>query len=213
MIRVLVCEDETIVRQGLVAILSMQPSITVVGEAADGEDALEQVEAHKPDVVLIDVRMPVMDGVQATQQITARYPRTRVIILTTFDYEEYVLEGVKAGASGYVLKDTSADELVRTIRRVHRGEHFIQAAVAGRILVDMMKPSTAAPADAGGVALTEREIAILTRLSQGMSNREVAADLSLSEGTIKNYVSVILSKLQVTNRIQAINIARERKLI
>lgn len=212
MIRVLVCEDETIVRQGLVAILSMQPSIAVVGEAMDGEDALQQVAALKPDVVLIDVRMPVMDGVQATQLITTQYPRTRVIILTTFDYEEYVLEGVRAGASGYVLKDTSADELVRTIRRVHRGEHFIQAAVAGRILVDMMKPpaETQAPS---GASLTEREIAILTRLSQGMSNRDVAADLSLSEGTIKNYVSGILSKLQVTNRIQAINVAREQKLI
>lgn len=213
MIRVLVCEDETIVREGLVALLSFQHGITVVGEAVNGEDALKQIEELSPDVVLIDVRMPIMDGVQATQVITSHYPKTRVVILTTFDYEEYVLEGVKAGASGYVLKDTSADELVSTIRRVHRGEHFIQAAVASRILVDMMKPQTPTPVTSESATLTDREIAILTLLSQGMSNREVAADLNLSEGTIKNYVSAILTKLQVTNRIQAINVAREQKLI
>ncbi len=213
MIRVLVCEDETIVREGLVALLSFQHGITVVGEAVNGEDALKQVEESSPDVVLIDVRMPIMDGVQATETITSRYPNTRVIILTTFDYEEYVLDGVKAGASGYVLKDTSAEELVHTIRRVHRGEHFIQAAVASRILVDMVKPQVPAQASSETAPLTDREVAILTRLSQGMSNREVAADLNLSEGTIKNYVSGILTKLQVTNRIQAINVAREQKLI
>jgi DNA-binding NarL/FixJ family response regulator len=139
-----------------------------------------------------------------------------VVILSTYDYEEYILEGIKAGAMGYVLKDTTAGELVRTIRRVHRGERFIQSAVAGKILFELANPGPqAAPGGNNSIygALTDREVDIITRLAKGMSNKEVAADLTLSEGTIKNYVSGILSKLQVNNRVQAINVARQRKLI
>ena len=212
-IKTLVCEDETLVRQGLIAILGTEPGIKVVGEAADGYEAVEKVRLLSPDVVLIDVQMPMIDGVEATRLITSQYPRTRVLILSTYDYEEYILEGIKAGAMGYVLKDTTSDELIRTIRRVYRGERFIQSAVAGKILFDMAQHGSHPVDDSMYGPLTERELTIITRLARGMSNREVAADLKLSEGTIKNYVSGILSKLQVANRVQAINVARQHKLI
>ncbi len=212
MIKLLICEDQTLMRQGLVTILGLEPGIEVVGEAANGQEAVAQVAALAPDVVLMDVQMPVMDGVAATRLITAQYPDTRVIILTTFDYEEYVFEGVKAGALGYMLKDTPAPELVRTIRRVYAGERFIQPAVASKILFEFAKaPATAPGADYE--PLSEREIAIISRLAQGMSNREVADDLALAEGTVKNYVSNILAKLHAANRVQAINLARQHKII
>src|SRR5688500_6686256 len=212
MIKVLICEDQTLVRQGLITILSMEPDISVVGDAVDGYEAVEKVGHLSPDVVLMDVRMPLMDGVQATRIITTQYPSVRVIILTTYDYEEYVLEGVKAGAVAYVLKDTAAPELLRTIKRVHRGERFIQPAVANKILFELAK-APQDPADPVIEPLSTREIDIITRLAQGMSNRDVAAELTLAEGTIRNYVSSILSKLRASNRVQAINLARHHKII
>ncbi len=215
MIKLLVCEDQTLVRQGLVSILRLEPEMDVVGEAANGAEAVEKVGELNPDIVLMDVRMPIVDGVEATRTITGQYPTTRVIILTTYDYEEYVFEGVKAGAMGYVLKDTAAPDLVNTIRRVYGGETFIQPAVASKILFEFAKGSRGIqkPATPEYESLSEREIAIISRLAQGMSNREVADDLALAEGTVRNYVSVILSKLHAANRIQAINVARQHKII
>ncbi len=212
MIRVLICEDQTLVREGLSTLLSLEPGITVVGEARDGQEAVEKAEALRADVVLMDVQMPSMDGVEATRQIVARCPDTRVIILTTYDYDEYVLQGVKAGAMGYVLKDMPSEDLVRIIRRVHRGERFIQPAVASKILFELAHAQAQHNSE-GRRLLSDREIAIISRLAQGMSNREVAADLTLAEGTVKNYVSSILTKLQADNRVQAINRARQYKLI
>jgi DNA-binding NarL/FixJ family response regulator len=202
-------------RQGLVTILTLEPGIQVVGEATNGREAINKVEELQPDIVLMDVEMPVMDGVEATRAITIQHPGTKVVILTTFDYEEYVFEGVKAGAMGYMLKDTPAPELVSTIRRVHAGERFIQPAVASKILFEFAKstsPGRATPSP-GYEPLSDREVEILGLLAQGMSNREIAADLALAEGTVKNYVSAILSKLHAANRVQAINLARERKII
>lgn len=213
MIKVLICEDQRLVRDGLVTILGLEPGIEVVGEASNGEEAVKKVGDLEPDVVLIDVQMPVMDGVEATSIITEKYPKTNVIILTTYDYEEYVLDGVKAGALGYVLKDTPAPELVETIERVYRGERFIQPAVAGKILFELAHAQPRAADGPPTEPLSEREIEILSRLAQGMSNREVAAELALAEGTVKNRVSAILSKLQASNRVQAINLARRHKLI
>lgn len=161
----------------------------------------------------MDVQMPIMDGVEASRIITNRFPDTHVIILTTFDYEEYVFEGVKAGAMGYMLKDTPAPELVRTIKRVYAGERFIQPAVASKILFEFAQSGKQQPSGGDGKTLNDREIAIIGRLAQGLSNREIADDLALAEGTVKNYVSNILSKLHAANRVQAINLARQRKII
>ncbi|MEO8288652.1 MAG: response regulator transcription factor [Chloroflexota bacterium] len=213
-IKLLIAEDQTLMRQGLKTILGLEPGITVVGEAENGQDAVERVAELRPDVVLMDVQMPVMDGVEATRIITSTHPETRVIILTTFDYEEYVFEGVKAGAMGYILKDTPAPELVNTIKRVHAGENFIQPAVASKILFEFARgAANKAPANAEYEPLSEREVELIGRLAQGMSNREIADDLALAEGTVKNYVSSILSKLHAANRVQAINLARQHKII
>lgn len=212
MIKLLICEDQTLMRQGLVTILGLEPGLTVVGEAADGAEAVAQVRALHPDIVLMDVQMPGMDGIEATRLITAAYPDTRVIILTTFDYEEYVFEGVKAGAMGYMLKDSPAPDLIHTIRRVHEGERFIQPAVASKLLFEFAQGARRG-SGADYEPLSERETDIIRRLAQGMSNREVADDLALAEGTVKNYVSTILGKLHAANRVQAINLARQHKLI
>ncbi len=211
MIKLLICEDQTLMRQGLVTILGLEPGIEVIGEAENGREALQKVQVLTPDVVLMDVQMPVMNGVEATRLITAQFPQTRVIILTTFDYEEYVFEGVKAGALGYLLKDTPATELVRTIERIYAGERFIQPAVASKLLFEFAKAENRTTSVYE--ALTERETAIISLLAQGRSNREIAEDLILAEGTVKNHVSNILSKLHAANRVQAINLARQHKLI
>jgi len=213
MIRLLICEDQTLMRQGLVTILGLEPGLTVVGEAATGVEAVAQVQALQPDVVLMDVQMPEMDGIAATRLITAAFPATRVIILTTFDYEEYVFEGVKAGALGYLLKDSPAPELVQTIERVAAGERFIQPAVASKLLFEFAQAPRRAGAPPDLEPLSERETDIIRRLAQGMSNREIADDLALAEGTVKNYVSTILGKLHAANRVQAINLARQQGLI
>ncbi|MFL5731763.1 MAG: response regulator, partial [Chloroflexia bacterium] len=201
MIKLLICEDQTLLRQGLVAVLGLEPEIEIVGEAANGSDAVEKVAALQPDIVLMDVRMPIMDGVEATRIITNQHPKTRVIILTTYDYEEYVFEGVKAGAMGYVLKDMAAPELVATIRRVYGGENFIQPTVATKILFEFARAVKRTSTTPGYEPLSEREKAIISCLAQGMTNRDVALDMSLAEGTVRNYVSIILSKLHAANRV------------
>jgi DNA-binding NarL/FixJ family response regulator len=202
-------------RQGLVTILGLEPGLSVVGEAGNGREAIEKIGELKPDIVLMDVQMPVMDGVEATRIISQQYPETKVIILTTFDYEEYVFEGVKAGAFGYLLKDCPIPELVSTIQRVQAGERFIQPAVASKLLFEFARAgrSDNKPEISQFEPLTEREIEIIRRLAQGMTNREVADDLALAEGTVRNHVSNILSKLHAANRVQAINLARQHKLI
>jgi DNA-binding NarL/FixJ family response regulator len=213
MIKILVCEDQTLVRQGLVSILSMEPGMQVVGEARDGETAVERVGELRPDVVLMDVRMPVKDGVKATEEICSEYPETRIIILSTYDSEEYVFEGIKAGAMAYVLKDTPAPQLVETIRRVYEGEHFIQPTIASKLLFEFAKQKPQAEKMPEYEPLSEREIEVIQRLAQGMTNREIAADMALAEGTVRNYASNILAKLHAGNRVQAINLARQHKII
>ncbi len=220
-IRILLCEDQTLMRQGLRTILELEPGFQVVGEAANGQEALKryselQSQNNRPDVVLMDVQMPYMSGVQATAALTRSDPLARIIILTTFDYEDYVFDAIKAGAMGYLLKDVPATELTATIRLVHAGEPSIQPRIANKLLIEFGRKSSSSTArQARSVQeeeLSPREIEILKLLAEGASNRKIAEKLALAEGTVKNHVSNILSKLHLENRTQAAHMARERKL-
>ena len=220
-IRILLCEDQMLMRQGLRTILELEDGFEVVGEAANGEEAIQRFDELRqrglgPDIILMDIQMPRKNGVQATAAITTAHPQARVIILTTFDYEDYVFEAIKAGAVGYLLKDVPADELVSTIRKVYRGEPFIQPKVASKLLVEFGRkgrPTPGQTANSGDEELSAREIEVLKLLAAGASNRDIADTLVLAEGTVKNHVSNILSKLHADNRTQAANLARERKII
>jgi DNA-binding NarL/FixJ family response regulator len=211
-IRVLIAEDQTLMREGLQTILDLEDGFAVVGTASNGSEAIEQARTLQPDVVLMDVQMPEVNGVQATAHIAAELPTTRVIILTTFDYDEYVFEGIKAGARGYLLKETPASELLAAIRRVYAGEHIVQPQIAARMITEFSQRRVA-PAQPAYEPLSERELAVLRLLAEGMSNRTIAAQLNLAEGTVKNYVSTILDKLHAANRTQAARFAREQGLV
>jgi DNA-binding NarL/FixJ family response regulator len=220
-IRILLCEDQTLMRQGLRTILDLEPGFQVVGEAADGKEAVERYnelrnQNNGPDIVLMDIQMPRMSGVQATAVLTTSAPAARVIILTTFDYEDYVFEAIKAGAMGYLLKDVPATELVATIRQVHAGEPSIQPKIASKLLIEFGRkglPSTGTSRSTQQEELSPREIEILKLLAEGASNRKIAEKLVLAEGTVKNHVSNIMSKLHTENRTQAVHLARERNLL
>ena len=207
-IRLLIVEDQTLMRQGLKTILDLEPGLEVVAEAADGAEGVAQALRLRPDVVLMDVQMPRLDGVQATAELVRQWPAARVIILTTFDRDDYVFQGVRAGAQGYLLKDAPADQLIATIRRVHAGETFIQPEIASRALREMMRP-----AEHALEPLSDRERQVLVLLAQGASNKEIAESLVITEGTVKNHVSSLLGKLRAENRTQAADIARRRGLV
>ena len=216
-IGIVIVEDQTLMRQGLRTLLDLEPGMRVVGEASHGAAGIATALQLRPDVVLMDVQMaapdgaPALNGVQATAELIRQWPEARVIILTTFDRDDYVYEGVRAGAMGYLLKDTPADRLIATIRRVHAGEPFIQPEIASRALRDMMRASAAPSTEAEPLSEREREVLVL--LAQGASNREIAVQLVITEGTVKNHVSNILGKLQAENRTQAADIARKRGLL
>ena len=207
-IRLLLVEDQTLMRQGLKTILDLEPGFTVVGEATDGEAGVRQALRLRPDVILMDVQMPGLNGVDATAALCVAWPAARIIILTTFDRDDYVFQAVRAGAQGYLLKDTPAERLIDTIRRVHAGEVFIQPEIASRALRELMRPQAQVLEP-----LSEREQQALVLLAQGLSNREIAEKLVITEGTVKNHVSSILAKLQAENRTQAADIARRRGLV
>ena len=207
-IHILIVEDQTLMRQGLRTILDLEPGLQVVGEAASGEHGIHMALELRPDVILMDVQMPGMSGIEAIAAICAVWPEARIIILTTFSRDEYVFEGVRAGAVGFLLKDAPADHLIETIRRVHAGEVFIQAEVASRILRELIRPQVG-PIE----PLSDREQEVLVLLAQGNANREIAERLVLAEGTVKNHVSNILAKLQAENRTQAADIARRYGLV
>ena len=214
-IHILLCEDQTLVRDGLHTILSLQPGMRVVGEAANGEEAVRLALELRPHVVLMDIQMPLRSGVEATALITAARPEIRVIVLTTFDYDDYVFDAIKAGAMGYLLKDVPARELIDVIRRVHGGESFIQPQVASKLLIEFGRRARPpqAPQGAQGDDLTEREREVLILLAEGRSNRDIGAALYLAESTVKNHVSNILGKLHAANRTHAVTLAREQGLL
>jgi DNA-binding NarL/FixJ family response regulator len=217
MIRVLLVDDQSLLRMGFRLILEAEPDIEVIGEAADGATGVSMTSALYPDVVLMDVRMPGTDGIAATASITAVNPATKVLILTTFDLDEYVFAGLRAGASGFLLKDAPPAELLAAIRTVAGGEAVL-APTATRRLINQFVPLLPDPGrqpdrDALLSKLTDREQAVFAQLATGRSNREIAADLHLSEGTVKVHVGRILAKLDLRDRIQAVVLAYESGLI
>ena len=212
-IRLLLVDDQRLMRDGLKLLLELEPDMVVAAEAADGQEALEAYARVLPDVVLMDIRMPGMDGVEATRRIRARWPDAKIIILTTFDDDEYVFEGLRAGAVGYLLKAVSGEELARAIRTVAAGGALIDPSVTRKVVeaFTRMKPPTPSPSPSTALVepLTERELEVLRLLAEGLSNREIATRLYLAEGTVKNYVSSILGKLGARDRTQAALRARE----
>jgi DNA-binding NarL/FixJ family response regulator len=212
MIRVLICDDQDIVRQGLEAILSTVSNIEVVGLAQDGAEALELAPKAKPDVVLMDLKMPGMNGIVATQRIRDQFPEVKVLVLTTYDADEWVFDAIRSGASGYLLKDTPREDLVRAIEGTASGETHIDPAVAGKLLAHAAR-SAPAPDTKIVEDLTDREQDVLKLLAIGLTNADIAERLFLSEGTVRNYVSAILAKLDVADRTQAAVLALRYGLV
>lgn len=211
MIRILIADDQALFREALRTLISLQPDLEVVGEAADGADALRTVAALHPDVILMDLQMPVMDGVAATRRLHSERPDCRVIALTTFDDDEYVFECLRAGAVGYLLKDAPSENLFSAIRAAARGESFLQPSVTTRVLAEFTRLSDhpSVPSAALIEPLSDRESEILRLITRGSSNREIADKLYITEGTVKNHVTNILAKLNVRDRTQAALKARE----
>lgn len=205
-LRLLLVDDHPVVRDGLAAIAETQEDMEVVGEAGDGEQAVDLALKLGPDVVLMDLRLPKISGVEAIRRIRSQLPRTHVLILTTYDSDEAILEGLQAGAEGYLLKGSSRQELLSAIRAVARGESLLPASVAGRLL-------TRLHSSAAGMDLSTRELEVLRLMAEGKRNREIAGDLFLSEKTIKSHVSSILRKLNAEDRTEAVTIGLRRGLI
>jgi DNA-binding NarL/FixJ family response regulator len=210
-IRILLVDDQRLMREGLRTLLELESDVTVAGEAGDGEAAVQAYAALLPDVVLMDIRMPGMDGVEATRRLRERWPNARVIILTTFDDDTYVFEGLRAGALGYLLKDVSGEELAGAVRIVAKGGALIEPSVARKVVAEFARLSVPMhPPDADlAESLSERKCEILRLVALGLSNREIASRLSLAEGTVKNYLTTTLQKLGVRDRTQAALRARE----
>lgn len=203
MIRVLICDDQMIVCEGLRAILSTARGIEVVGAANDGAKAVDMIPETEPDIVLMDLKMPVMNGIQATRLIRKRYPHVRVLVLTTYDADEWVFDAIRGGASGYLLKDTPRDKLIAAIRDTVAGKTHVDPAVAGKLFAQIAAQGAAPPDTSIADDLSEREREVLSLLARGLTNAEIAGRLYLSEGTVRNYVSSILAKLNVSDRTQA----------
>jgi DNA-binding NarL/FixJ family response regulator len=217
-VRVLVVDDQRLVREGVSSLLALEPGIEVVGSAADGEQAVRMAVTLRPHVVLMDVRMPVTDGVEATIAVRKRAPDVRVVMLTTFDDEDYVLRALRAGASGYLLKDLPAADLARAVRLAHAGVDQFDPAATGRLLAALHRspasdPATDRAAAASRTGLTLREVEVLRLIARGATNREIASRLVVSEGTVKNHVSHILARLGLRDRTQAALHARDQGLL
>jgi DNA-binding NarL/FixJ family response regulator len=212
-IRVLIVDDDALMRAGLRGVLSNDPAIEVVGEAGDGRDAVHRARLHAPDVVLMDVRMPDLDGIAATERVLTEAPGARVVILTTFEQDDYIFGALRAGASGFLLKRTRPEELIAAIHTIAAGESLLSPSVTSRVIARMARqPAPDLSHDARLDELTPRELEVLALVARGHSNGEIAAELVIEESTVKSHVKRILSKLGVRDRVQAVIFAYERGL-
>lgn len=213
MINVLIADDQAMVRAGLRSLLAGEPDLHVVGEVADGSGAVAAVREHHPDVVLMDIRMPVLDGISATRQLTREARSTRVLILTTYDFDEYVYDALRAGASGFLLKDATAEELTGAIRTVAAGEALLDPAVTRRVIEAYVGRGDVATDRPEIPQLTAREIEVLELIARGMSNNEIARQLVISTATAKTHVSNVITKLGLRDRVHGVIYAYERGLV
>jgi DNA-binding NarL/FixJ family response regulator len=213
-IRVLIADDQALVRGGFRMILDAQKDVEVVGEASDGREAVAQARELDPDVVLMDIRMPELDGLEATRQLVSGDGSARVLMLTTFDLDEYVYEAMKAGASGFLLKDVRPEQLAEAVRVVAAGDSLLAPAITQRLIAEFVRrppPGSGAPTELS--ELTERELEVLKLIARGLSNGEIASELFVSEATVKTHVTHVLSKLKVRDRVQAVVLAYESGLV
>lgn len=215
-IRVLLVDDQALFREGLETLLSVHKDIQVVGQAGNGQEALELAAKVHPDVVLMDIRMPIMDGVRSTRLLREAQPQCRVIVLTTFDDDEYIFDALRTGAVGYLLKDVASVQLVEAIRAAARGDSILEPSVAAKVIAEFTRVSSMVPPlqmEQLVDPLSERELEILRMITRGASNKEVADQLFIAEGTVKNHMTHILRKLGVRDRTQAVLKARELGLL
>ena len=215
-LRLLLVDDQSLFREALRTLLSLQPDFEIVAEAENGERALALAKAHKPDVILMDLRMPVMGGVEATRRIMAAVPAARVVVLTTFEEDEEIFEALRAGALGYLLKACSADKLNESVRAAAKGTSVLEPAVTARVMAELNRLSSREgrkPAQALADPLSERELGVLRLLADGCSNKEIGSRLNITEGTVKNHMTNVLGKLGVLDRTQAALRAREMGLM
>ena len=212
MIHILLVDDQHIIREGLKSLLESNEDITVIGEAENGQRAIDQLSTLQPDVVLMDIRMPVMDGVAATQAIAQSYPQIKVLVLTTFDDDEYVSQAMRLGAKGYLLKDTEPDEIALAIRAVYKGHTQLGPGLFEKALIPITTPAPPVDLPPGLAQLTPREYEVLQLIASGANNREIAQALFLSENTVKNYVTHILSRLNLRDRTQAALLAHSLRV-
>lgn len=214
MIRVLIADDQALARDGIAAVLQTQPDIEVVGQAGNGRDAVETARRLRPDVALLDIRMPLIDGIQATREIIGSCPATAILVLTTFDLDEYVYAALKSGASGFLLKDATREQIIDAVRSVAKGDMLLAPVVTRRLVGRFVVRSAVSPAASSRLSeLTERETEVLTCVARGLANAEIAAKLGIGEATVKTHVAHLLMKLELRDRVQAVIFAYESGLI
>ena len=209
--RILICDDQAIVRDGIEMLLKLERDIFVVAKAQDGAEAIELAAKHKPDLILMDLKMPGMNGIEATRTIHAQFPEIKILVLTTYDDDEWVMDALRAGAIGYLLKDTPREKVIEAVRGTVAGKAFIDPNVAAKVIQRVANPQTQTSTTLTE-KLTEREVDVLKLIARGMNNADIAQTLHLSEGTVRNYVSVILDKLNLTDRTQAAVVALQHGL-